>query len=150
MGTLGKGRFRHLNKKIKEGTPAMSMSLCRQLIHTNTTKEEARKIFKAHRINFKTFKEKPVSLLRHENGLYRINKKYYTWKTAASYIASQMLFNQALPSSIMEKIDNHTAKEDKAARKKARAHVPVTSVKKYDHNTYSNSKKKKERYFSES
>ena len=147
--TLGKGRFRHLNKKIKEGTSAMSMSLCRHLIHSNTTKEEARKIFKAHRINFKTFKEKPVSLLRHENVLYRINKKYYTWKTAASYIASEMLFKQALPSSLMEKIDNHTAKDDKLKRKKARTDVQVVSAKKYDPKN-NNKKKRKERYFSES
>ena len=51
-----------------------------------------------------------------------------------------MLFKQALPSSLMEKIDNHTAKDDKLKRKKARTDVQVVSAKKYD--PKNNNKKK--------
>ena len=144
--TFGKGQYRHLNAQIQEGPSAISMSLCRHLIHANTSKEEARKIFKANKIDFNSFKKKPLSLLRNKDILYRINKKYYTWKTAAPYMAAEAMFKNGLPSSVMSKIDVETEREEKIRRKKAGTDVPVISAKTY----HKPDKMSTKRYFTES
>eukprot|EP00944_MAST-04C_sp_MAST-4C-sp1_P005614 g5614.t1 len=144
--TLGKGQYRHLNAQIQEGTSGISMSHCRHLIYSNTSKEEARKIFKANKIDFKNFKEKPLSLLRNKDILYRINKKYYTWKTAAPYMAAEAMFRNGLPSSVMSKIDKDTEREEKIRRKKAGTDVPVISAKMYHKSANMQTKQ----YFTES
>jgi hypothetical protein len=128
--TGGKGYFRHLNGK--PGTSSIAMSLCRHLIFKNTSAATARKLFRQHRVNITSFNEKPVSILQNPQALFRINKVYYTWKAAASYIASQALFDKPLPFSTMSKIANHTEKTEKREAKKRGSELSVITTKMFN------------------
>lgn len=124
----GYGKFRQLNALTKPGESAVAMSLCRQLIHLNTSASEARKIFKAHKVSIGRFEDKPVSLLKHPDALFRINKHYFTWTAAASYMASLALYKAPISMAIMQKISAHVSrKEEKKSKAKGGDKMVISS-----------------------
>ena len=106
------GSFRHLNERskrwdAKKNSSPVSMSLCRHLIHDQMSRKEARRIFEERKVNLSqvTSGKRPESLFSHKDALYRINGRYYTWHTAAPFLATAALFDGTLSTDQLSRLD---------------------------------------------
>ena len=117
------GKFRHLNERSKqweskEKNSKVSMSLCRHLMHDKMDRNEARRIFEDNKVALKTLHslKKPESKFTNDKALFRIQGRYYTWETAAPFLATMALFDGSLSTDSLSRLDAKTIhKEEKRA-----------------------------------
>ncbi len=131
------GMYRHLNERskrweAKKNSSPVSMSLCRHLLHDQMSRKEARVVFQEHKVELAqiTSGKRPEALFSHPHALYRINGRYYTWETAAPFLATAALFDGTLSTDQLTRLDARAlhgenkadakrAKKEEAAAKKA-------------------------------
>ena len=128
------GQFRHLNERSKQWdsktkNSKVSMSMCRHLMHDQMERNEGRRIFEEHRISLKhlTKLKTPESKFTHKNALFRIQGRYYTWETAAPFLATMALFDGSLSTDALSRLDAKSMHMEK--RKKAEAAAADASQK---------------------
>ena len=134
------GSFRHLNERSKqwESKPKnskVSMSMCRHLIHDQMERNEARRIFEEHRVSLKhlTKLKTPESKFSHNNALYRIQGRYYTWETAAPFLATMALFDGSLSTDALSRLDAKAVHAEKKAGVAAAAKASKSKSSKKNH-----------------
>ena len=121
------GSFRHLNARSKQwdaktNSSPVSMSLCRHLIHDQMDRSEARRVFEENKVELSALSgsKRPESIFSKADALYRINGRYYTWETAAPFLAAMALFDGSLSTDALTRLDTRVMhKETKAAVKLA-------------------------------
>lgn len=125
------GKFRHLNDDSKtwdaKSAPAkVAMSLCRPHVHSGMKRGEARKIFEKHRVDLARVQasKRPEAIFASPRALYRINGRYYTWKSAAPFFATTALFGGTLASDVMSRMDARVAHAEDASANKTKPAPP--------------------------
>jgi hypothetical protein len=122
------GMYRHLNERskrweAKQNSSPVSMSMCRHLLHDQMSRKEARRVFQKHKVELAQVAsgKRPEALFSHAHALYRINGRYYTWDTAAPFLATAALFDGTLSTDQLTRLDARALHdENKAAAKKAK------------------------------